>query len=109
MLAVVSRTATALSTVALLFSITSTASAQFYGAYNPYAPVAVGRPVVATPCPCLQPVTETVYREVPVTKYRTVRQTVRKPVVRTVYEEHEVTAYRQVWDTRVVEVPTMTY
>jgi hypothetical protein len=64
---------------------------------------------MANPCPCLQPVTETVYREVPVTKYRAVERTVQKPVIRTAYEEREVTAYRQVTETRTAEVPGVAY
>lgn len=72
-------------------------------AYNPVMPS------VATACPCMQPVTETVYREVPVTEYRAVKKTVKKPVLRTVYEERPVTAYRQVMEQRVAEVPTVSY
>lgn len=100
MLAVMSRTAPALLSVAILFSIASTASAQYY--YDPCN-------VCAQPAAVVQPVTETVYREVPVTRYRTVQRTVQKPVVRTAYEDREVTAYRQVVDTRVAEVPTVNY
>lgn len=100
MLAVMSRTAPALSTAILLFSIASTASAQYY--YDPCN-------ICAQPVAVVQPVTETVYREVPVTRYRTVQRTVQKPVVRTAYEDREVTAYRQVFDTRVAEVPTVNY
>ena len=99
MCAVVSRTAAALSTVVLFFSITSTASAQYYDPCN----------VCGPPVAVLQPVTETVYREVPVTRYRQVQRTVQRPVVRTVNEERKVTAYRQVFDTRVAEVPTVSY
>lgn len=99
MCAVVSRTAAALSTVALFFSITSTASAQYYDPCN----------VCGPPVAVLQPVTETVYREVPVTKYRQVQRTVQRPVVRTVNEQRKITAYRQVFDTRVAEVPTVNY
>ena len=64
---------------------------------------------MANPCPCLQPVTETVYKEVPVTKFRAVERTVQKPVIRTAYEEREVTAYRQVTETRTAEVPGVAY
>ncbi len=65
--------------------------------------------VVSNPCPCLQPVTQTVFREVPVTKYKTVQRTVKKPVIRTVYEDRPVTAYRQVVETKTAEVPSVAY
>lgn len=75
------------------------------------APVAYNPCVsqVAVACPCMQPVTETVYRDVPVTEYRAVRKTVKKPVLRTVYEDRKVTAYRQVMEQKVAEVPTVSY
>jgi hypothetical protein len=72
-------------------------------AYTPYAQSA------ACVCPCMQPVTETVYREVPVTEYRAVKKTVQRPVLKTVYEDRKVTAYRQVMEPRVAEVPTVSY
>ena len=113
MLAVVSRTAPALVTVALLIGVTSTASAQYYDPCSACAAqsAAIVSPVVvaASPGPVLQPVTETLYQNVPVTSYHPVQHTVQKPVVRTAYEDREVTAYRQVWDTRVAEVPTVSY
>jgi hypothetical protein len=65
--------------------------------------------VCAQPVAVMQPITQTVYREVPVTKYRPVQKTVQRPVVKTVYEQRPVTAYRQVMETRTVEVPTTTY
>lgn len=65
--------------------------------------------VAVNPCPCIQPVQETVFREVPVTEYRQEVRTVKKPVVRTVYEERPVTCYRQVYEDRTVEVPTVQY
>lgn len=74
-------------------------------AYNPCMP----QVSVATACPCMQPVTETVYRDVPVTEYKAVRKTVKKPVLRTVYEDQKITAYRQVMEQRVAEVPTVSY
>ena len=72
-------------------------------AYTPYAQTA------GCVCPCMQPVTETVYREVPVTEYKAVKKTVKKPVLRTVYEDKKVTSYRQVMEPRVAEVPTVSY
>lgn len=56
-----------------------------------------------------QPVTETVMRQVPVTEYRQVRQTVRKPVVETTYVDQPVTEYRQVVEQKTVNVPTCSY
>jgi hypothetical protein len=73
-------------------------------------------PIAYNPCistvsvaPCMQPVTETVYRDVPVTQYVAVKKTVKKPVLRTVYEDRPVTAYKQVMEERVAEVPTVSY
>jgi hypothetical protein len=56
-----------------------------------------------------QPVVETVMRQVPVTEYRQVRQTVRKPVVQTSYIDEPVTEYRQVVEQKTVAVPTVSY
>ena len=74
-------------------------------AYNP----CMQQVAVATACPCMQPVTETVYRDVPVTQYVAVKKTVKKPVLKTVYEDRPVTAYKQEMETRVAEVPTVSY
>jgi hypothetical protein len=106
MLAVASRTFRALTLAGGLLTVSSAASAQYF---DPCTPCAQPVTVMANPCPCLQPVTETVYREVPVTKYRAVERTVQKPVIRTAYEEREVTAYRQVNETRTAEVPGVAY
>lgn len=106
MLAVFSRTAQALVVAAVVSAGTSSAFAQFFDPCNVCAaPVAVA----INPCPCVQPITETVYREVPVTKFRTVERAVKKPVVRTAYEDRPITAYRTVNETRTAEVPSMTY
>jgi hypothetical protein len=56
-----------------------------------------------------QPVVETVMRQVPVTEYRQVRQTVRKPVVQTSYIDQPVTEYHQVIEQKTVSVPTVSY
>jgi hypothetical protein len=56
-----------------------------------------------------QPVTETVMRQVPVTEYRQVRQTVRKPVMQTSYVDQPCTEYRQVFEQKTVNVPTCSY
>lgn len=71
-------------------------------------------PVVQNCCPqpvvqCPIPVTQTTYRQVPVTEYRPVQQTVMKPVVETKYVDQQVTAYRQVMEPRTVDVPCTTY
>ena len=71
-------------------------------------------PVVQNCCPqpvvqCPIPVTQTTYRQVPVTEYRPVQQTVMKPVVETKYVDQQVTAYRQVLEPRTVDVPYTSY
>lgn len=106
MLAVSTRTAHGLLAAALLFVGATSAQAQFFDPYNPCPPPVA---VAINPCPCVQPIRETVYQEVPVTKYRTVERTVKKPVVRTAYEDREVTAYRTVNETRTAEVPSVQY
>ncbi len=73
------------------------------------APVAYNPCAVCAPPVAMQPVTQTVYREMPVTKYRPVEKTVQKPVVKTVYEERPVTQYKQVMEARTVDVPTTAY
>jgi hypothetical protein len=72
-------------------------------------PVAYNPCTICQPVAVMQPVQQTVYREMPVTKYRPVTKTVQRPVIKTVYEERPVTAYRQVMDTRTVEVPGVQY
>jgi len=71
-------------------------------AFNPCA-------VCAQPVAVMQPVTQTVYRDVPVTKYRPVEKTVQRPVMKWVNEQRPVTAYRQVVETKTVEVPSTAY
>jgi len=71
------------------------------------APVAYA-PTCA-PAMVAQPVTETVMRQVPVTEYKQVRQTVRKPVTRTTYVDQPVTEYQQVCEPKTVSVPTVAY
>ena len=110
-------------TIPLLF--VSTADAQFglFGRRNwcdpcaaPVAPAYAAAPVAytqpmmtASACPCMQPVTEPVYRDVQVTQYKPVKKTVKKPVLRTVYEDRPVTGYKQVMEPRTVNVPTVSY
>jgi len=80
-------------------------------AYNISAPAisacTVCAPVVQTQC--LQPVMQTVYRQVPVIEYQPTRQTVKKPIIETKYVDQAVTEYRPVTETKVVEVPTISY
>ena len=108
-----SRTLRALTVAGALLTLNAVASAQFYDPCGPCGqPVAYAPPpvtVMANPCPCLQPVQETVYKEVPVTKYRTVQRTEKRPVIRTVYEDRPVTAYRTEYEQRTAEVPGVTY
>ena len=65
-------------------------------------------PATCAPAMVAQPVTETVMRQVPVTEYRQVRQTVRKPVIETTYVDQPVTEYRQVVEQKTCTVPTVT-
>lgn len=75
---------------------------------NPCAVAAAPAPI-ATACTYVRPVQQTVYREVPVTKYRTVQKAYKKPVYKTAYEERDVTVYRTVNEQKTVEVPFTTY
>lgn len=115
----------ALLTAACGFS--STASAQFFGApcnscgtapvatmapvWN-YASTAYAPPVyqsaAATDCPCMRPVTETVYNEVDVVAYRPVQKTVKVAKVETVMEDQEVVSYQTVNEVKTVNVPSYT-
>ena len=71
--------------------------------------MAAYNPCVVTSAMVAQPVTETVYRQVPVTEYRQTRQMVRKPVVETAYVDQPITEYRQVVEQKTASVPTVTY
>lgn len=67
-------------------------------------------PVVQTVCaPQVQPVMQTVYRQVPVTEYQPVRETAKRQVFETKYVDQSVTAYRPITETKVAEVPTVSY
>ncbi|AMV19333.1 hypothetical protein VT03_15685 [Planctomyces sp. SH-PL14] len=80
-------------------------------------PVAMApAPVVTSACcappqpiACMTPVQQTVYREMPVTEYRTVQKTEKVPVVKVAYEDRPVTAYRQVMETKTASVPSYDY
>ncbi|MFH1299436.1 MAG: hypothetical protein ABIK07_00145 [Planctomycetota bacterium] len=96
-----------------LFSLAAgTAQAQWlpFNNCNSCAPP----PVIQNCCPqpvvqCPIPVTQTTYRQVPVTEYRPVQQTVMRPVTETNYVDQQVTEYRQVLEPRTVDVPCTTY
>lgn len=76
-------------------------------AYAAPAPVAMAPAQTASlDCPCLKPVTETVYRDVEQVDYRTVEKTVKRPKVVTVMEDREVTTYQQVTEQRTANVPS---
>lgn len=79
------------------------------GACGIQSTVAYSNPCGCAPAMVAQPVTETVMRQVPVTEFRQVRQTVRKPVMQTSYVDQPVTEYRQVVDQKTVNVPTCSY
>lgn len=79
------------------------------GACGVIPTAAISPACACAPAMVAQPVTETVMRQVPVTEYRQVRQTVRKPVVQTSYVEQPVTEYRQVVEQKTVAVPTVSY
>ncbi|OYW19786.1 MAG: hypothetical protein B7Z55_08250, partial [Planctomycetales bacterium 12-60-4] len=67
-------------------------------------------PVVQTVCaPPVQPVMQTVYRQVPVTEYQPVKEIARRQVFETKYVDQAVTAYRPITETKVAEVPTVSY
>jgi len=97
----------ALTATGAIFALSTAAQAQFYDPCNTCAPPVTT--VMANPCPCLQPVTEMVERQVQVTAYRDEERTVQRPVIRTVTEEVPVTAYRTVNETRTAEVPGVAY
>ncbi|MBI1347383.1 hypothetical protein GC163_13980 [bacterium] len=67
-------------------------------------------PVVQqTACVPLQPVMQTVYRQVPVTEYQPVKEMAKKQVFETKYVDQAVTEYRPITETKVVDVPTVSY
>ncbi|MDA0831640.1 MAG: hypothetical protein O2955_01440 [Planctomycetota bacterium] len=64
------------------------------------------------PCnQCAQPVpvVQSCYQSVPVTEYRTEKQTVQRPVYETEYVDQQVTAYRPVTEVKTASIPTTTY
>lgn len=90
-------------------------------AYNACDPCVGVAPVVQAPvayapayqtasldCPCMKPVTETVYQDVQQVDYRPVAKTVKQPKIVTVMEERDVVTYKQVTEARTVDVPSYT-
>lgn len=77
------------------------------------APIVTGpcmtAPVAYNNCPCMQAVPQTVYRDVPVTQYRTVQKQVKQPKIVTVMEERDVTVYKTVTEQRTANVPSYEY
>ncbi|WP_437223876.1 hypothetical protein SH661x_003393 [Planctomicrobium sp. SH661] len=57
-------------------------------------------------CPCMKPVTETVYQDVARVEYQPVQQVQKVAKVVTVMEDKPVTTYQTVNEARTVEVPT---
>lgn len=105
--------------------LTSPAHAQFFGGYcNPcgtapvatmapawnYGPTAYAPQVYQTAavsdCPCMKPVTETVYKDLDVVEYRTVEKPVKVAKLVTVMEEREVVSYQTVNEVKTVNVPS---
>ncbi len=99
--------------------ISSTANAQFFG--QPYyngctpcgtAPVVSIAPVYQTAsvssCPCMKPVTSTVYKDVEVVQYKTVQKPTKVAKLITVMEEREVVTYQTVNEVKTVNVPSYT-
>ena len=71
---------------------------------------ACAAPVIQqTACVAVQPVQQTVYQEVPVTKYKQVTRTERRPVNKIAYRDEEVTVMQQVTEQRTAAVPYTTY
>lgn len=60
-------------------------------------------------CYCVRPVTQTYYRNVPVTEYQQVKQTVKRPVYETQWVDRQYTEYEPVTESRTAEVPTVSY
>ena len=65
--------------------------------------------IVSTACQCMQPVTQMVSRQMQVTEHVPEQRVEKRAVQRVKWVQQEATAYRQVIDSKVVEVPTVTY
>ena len=91
------------------YAATACGSCQTVAAAPVIQQTACAVPVQQTACVAVQPIQETVYQQVPVTKYRKVAKTERRPVYKTAYEEREVTVMQQQYEQRTAEVPFTTY
>ncbi len=91
---------------ALVVSLQTAAQAQYYDGCGSCGAVAAQPLAQCTP---IQPVQATCYQTVPVTTYARVKQTVEVPTYETAYEDREVTYMRPVTESKVVDVPTVSY
>lgn len=116
--------------IVVFASMTIPAQAQLYpgaacSTCNTPAPM-MARPVLfprlrarMSPCAvqsqCCQPCSAVAYqpqietRQVAVTEYQQVKQTVKRPVAKTAYVDQKVTEYKQVMEQKTVDVPTVSY
>ena len=126
MLGIRTRAITGLALLAAACGLPSTGHAQFFNSGcntcgpTPVASVApawnyanvcappVYQTVSVNPCPCMKPVTETVYNEVDVVQYRPVKKTVKVAKIETVMEDRQVVSYQTVNEVKTVNVPSYT-
>ena len=66
-------------------------------------------PVACAPAPQPIAIPQVSYRQVPVTEYRAVKQTVQRPVIETAMVDQPVTEYRTVYENQTAQVPTVQY
>lgn len=110
---------TGLTLLATTCGLASSAEAQLFpwmNSCNPCGtPAVMPAQMVAAPvmmqtasvdCPCLKPVTETVYQDVARVEYQPVQRVQKVAKVVTVMEDRPVTTYQTVNESRTVEVPT---
>ncbi|SFH81107.1 hypothetical protein [Planctomicrobium piriforme] len=115
------RAFTGLTLLATTCGLTGSAEAQLFPWFNScgtcqQATVMPVQQMVAAPamvqsaavsnCPCMKPVTETVYQDVQKVEYQPVQKVVKAAKVVTVMEDQPVTTYQTVNEARTVEVPT---
>lgn len=122
MFAIRTQLLTGVALVATAVGFSTTAHAQLFGSRNyyyfngppvyaqPAYPVVSYGPAIQTAsvsdCPCMKPVTETVYKDVTVIDYKPIEKVVDVPVMKTVLEDQQVTTYETVNEVKTVEVPT---
>ena len=111
------RTLTGLTLLATACGLNSPAHAQLFPWLNSCnvcpAPVVMQPQMVSAPimqsasisdCPCMKPVTETVYQDVQKVEYRPYQKTVKVAKVVTDYEDRPMTSYQTVMEPRTVDV-----